>query len=97
MEWRSILTTVRGLPHLSELLVSDLGYYNAERDITYRIWIDPEQIYENANLRCEEDSNCYVVIRATGAQARAKDAVAKAIDAVMQSTGKKVLKFRIGV
>ena len=97
MEWRDILTTIRGLPHLSELLVSDLGYYNAERDMTYRIWIDPAQIRENASLRCEEAGNCDVVIRATGAQARAKDAVDKAIDAVMLSTGKKVLKFRIGV
>ena len=97
MEWRGILTPIRGLPQLSELLVSDLGYHNAARDLTYRIWINPRHIRGGAYTRCEEASSCDVVICAKGAQARTKHAVDKAIDAVLQSTGKKVLQFHIGV
>ena len=97
IEWRGIFTTIRGLPKLSELLVSDLGYHNAPRGLTYRIWINPRHIRGSAYTRCEEASSCDVVICAKGAQARTKHAVDKAIDALLQSTGKKVLQFHIGV
>ena len=78
-EWQNILTTIHGLPHVSDLLLSDLGYYNPNRDITYRIWIDPAQIRENESLRREDGSGCEVVIRAKGAQATARGAVGKVV------------------
>jgi hypothetical protein len=94
-EWQAILATIRGLPHVAELLLSDLGYYNPQHDITYRIWINPAQIRENESLRREDGSGCDIVIRAKGAQATARGAVGKVIDAVLGSTGRKVFKFRI--
>lgn len=94
-EWHNILTTIRGLPQVADLLLSDLGYYNPKRDITYRIWIDPAQIRENESLRREDGNGCEVVIRAKGAQATAKGAVSKVVDAVLASTGRKVFRLRV--
>ena len=94
-EWHDILTVIRGLPHIADLLLSDLGYYNPKRDITYRIWIDPAQIRENEILRREDGDGCEVVIRAKGAQATARGAVGKVVDAVLASNGRKVFRLRV--
>lgn len=94
-EWRSLLSAIPELPHLAELVVLDLGYYNLDRDLRYKIWIDQEAIRQNEALRGSEGDRYPVLIRAKAAQATTKWAVPKVVDAVLQSTGKKVFKFQI--
>jgi hypothetical protein len=94
-EWRAILHTIKELPHVSDLLILDIGYVNQELDVRHKIWFHQESILRNERVRSESSGRYEALIRAKAAQASAQWAVQIIVNAVLQSTGKKVLKFQI--
>lgn len=94
-EWQAILRASKELPNISDLMILDIGYYNQQRDMRYKIWFHQESIYQNERLRREATGRYDALIRAKAAHATAKWAVQAVVDAVLLSTGKKVFQFQI--
>ena len=99
-EWQSIFTTIQALPSLTALAFADLGYHDATGTSIYRLWIHRTQICGSRSpIHYGTDSgeayHAEEVINAQEVLSRARGAVNRAIEAVLNSTGMKVLTYSI--